>query len=175
MVHIVTEDFHAALPLVRRYTAMLIGALLILTWLVLLIRYPFRAVPISLGAVLGLVLVAGWVLWQEHREEQLLARIEIQLSHDPQRCSGAQPLHVSLHNHTDKALRSLQWEVAAYSPGSRTNLARSAFDAPTYQGPGDLQPGARWESCLPLPLLRSGYRAATLEFHAERLQGHFGN
>ena len=32
---------------------MLIGALLILTWLVLLIRYPLRAVPISLGAVLG--------------------------------------------------------------------------------------------------------------------------
>ena len=35
---------------------MLIGALLILTWLVLLIRYPLRAVPISLGAVLGLAL-----------------------------------------------------------------------------------------------------------------------
>ena len=48
---------------------MLIGALLILTWLVLLIRYPLRAVPISLGAVLGLALVAGWVLWQEHRED----------------------------------------------------------------------------------------------------------
>ncbi len=154
---------------------MLIGALLILTWLVLLVRYPLRAVPISLGAVLGLALVAGWVLWQEHREERLLSRLEIRLTHDPQRCPGAQPLHVQLVNHTDRKLQSLQWEVAAYSPGSRTNLARHAYDAPAYQGPGDLQPGARWESCLPLPLLRSGYRAATLEFHAERLQGHFAH
>ncbi len=152
---------------------MLIGALLILTWLVLLIRYPFRAVPISLGAVLGLALVAGWVLWQEHRLEQLLSRIEISLSYDTQRCPGARPLLVRRHNHTDEPLRRLQWEVAAYAPGSRTNLARSAFDAPAYQGPGDLQPGAKWESCLPLPLLRSGYRGATLEFHAERVQGQF--
>lgn len=154
---------------------MLIGALLILTWLVLLIRYPFRAVPISLGAVLGLALVAGWVLWQEHREEQLLARIEIQLTHDPRRCAGGQPLHVRLHNHTDKKLQSLHWEVAAYAPGSRTNLARRAYDAPDYQGAGGLQPGASWESCLPLPLLRAGYRAATLEFRAERVQGRFEN
>ncbi|HAR04438.1 MAG TPA: multidrug transporter, partial [Pseudomonas sp.] len=98
---------------------MLIGALLILTWLVLLVRYPLRAVPISLGAVLGLALVAGWVLWQEHREEQLLSRLEIRLTHGPQRCPGAQPLHVQLVNHTDRKLQSLQWEVAAYSPGSR--------------------------------------------------------
>ena len=125
--------------------------------------------------MLGLALVAGWVLWQEHREEQLLSRLEIRLTHDPQRCPGAQPLHVQLVNHTDRKLQSLQWEVAAYSPGSRTNLARRAYDAPAYQGPGDLQPGASWESCLPPPLLRIGYRAATLEFHAERLQEHFAH
>lgn len=152
---------------------MLIGALLVVSWLVLLIRYPLRAVPISLGALLGLALVAGWVLWQEHREEQLLARIDLQLAYAPQRCPGAQPLHVSLHNRTQKPLRSLRWEVAAYAPGSRTNLARTSFDAPTYQGPGDLLPDAHWQGCLPLPLLRSGYRAATLEFRAERLQGRF--
>ncbi len=154
---------------------MLIGALLILTWLVLLIRYPFRAVPISLGAVLGLALVAGWVLWQEHREEQLLAQVEIRLAYAPERCPGAQPLHTRLHNHSTKTLRNLRWEVGAYAPGSPTNLARASFETPTYQGPGDLQSGARWESCLPLPQLRSGYRAATLEFRAERLQGHIAN
>ena len=33
---------------------MLIGALLILTWLVLLLRYPAKALSISLSAVLGL-------------------------------------------------------------------------------------------------------------------------
>ena len=37
---------------------MLIGALLIATWVILLVRYPLRALPISLGAVLGLGLVA---------------------------------------------------------------------------------------------------------------------
>ena len=42
---------------------MLIGALLILTWLVLLLRYPAKALPISLSAVLGLGLVALWVVW----------------------------------------------------------------------------------------------------------------
>ncbi|EXF44813.1 drug/metabolite transporter (DMT) superfamily permease [Pseudomonas sp. BAY1663] len=154
---------------------MLIGALLVLTWLILLIRYPLRAVPVSLGAALGLVLIAGWVLWQEHREEQLLAQLELRLVYAPERCPGAQPLYTSLHNHSDKPLQELRWEVAAYAPGSRTNLARATFEAPTYQGPGDLQSGAHWESCLPLPPLRSGYRAATLEFRAERLQGRFAN
>lgn len=37
---------------------MIIGALLILTWLVLLLRYPAKALPISLAAVGGLGLVA---------------------------------------------------------------------------------------------------------------------
>lgn len=35
---------------------MLIGALLILTWLVLLLRYPAKALPISLAAV-------AWAWW----------------------------------------------------------------------------------------------------------------
>ena len=154
---------------------MLIGALLVASWVILVIRYPLRAVPISLGAALGLALVAGWVIWEEHREEQLLSRIEVQLTHDSRRCPGAEPLLVHVKNFTNKKLQSLNWEVTAYAPGSRTNLARRAYDAPAYQGPGDLQPGASWESCLPVPLLRSGYRAATLEFQAERLQGHFAD
>ena len=37
---------------------MIIGAVLILTWLVLLLRYPAKALPISLAAVCGLGLVA---------------------------------------------------------------------------------------------------------------------
>src|SRR5690606_8651357 len=96
-----------------RNPTMLIGALLVLTWLILLIRYPLRAVPVSLGAALGLVLIAGWVLWQEHREEQLLAQLELRLVYAPERCPGAQPLYTSLHNHSDKPLQELRWEVAA--------------------------------------------------------------
>lgn len=152
---------------------MLIGALLILTWLVLLVRYPLRAVPVSLAALLGLGLVAGWVLWQEQRERMLLGRLELRLDYAPEHCPATQPLRISMRNDSGHALQSLRWDVAAYAPGSRTNLVQSTYDAPVYQGPGDLQAGEQWQSCLPLPPLRSGYRASTLEFRAENLQGHF--
>ncbi|WP_217475041.1 multidrug transporter [Stutzerimonas stutzeri] len=152
---------------------MLIGALLLVCWVILVIRYPFRAVPISLGALLGLGLVAAWVAWQEQREEHLLARLELSLAYAPTACPAAQPLRIVLVNHSSSALRSLRWDVAAYSPGSSLNLVTSNYDAPRYLGPGDLQPGQRWESCAPLPPLRAGYRSSSLEFRAERLQGHF--
>ncbi|NKQ12565.1 multidrug transporter [Pseudomonas sp. SST3] len=154
---------------------MLIGALLIATWVILLVRYPRRAVPISLGALLGLGLVAAWVIWQEQREEHLLAQLELRLAYAPSTCPPAQPLHITLDNRSPSPLRSLRWEVAAYPPGSSLNLVTSNYDAPQYRGPGDLQPGQRWTSCAPLPPLRPGYRSSSLEFRAERLQGRFAN
>lgn len=154
---------------------MLIGALLIATWLILLVRYPFRAVPISLGAVLGLGLVAAWVLWQEHREQSLLAQLELRLSYAPEHCPATQPLRVELSNHSPQPLSHLQWEVAAYAPGTQINLAETRHDSPHYVGPGSLQPGEHWNSCTPLPALRPGYRASTLRFNPERIQGRFAH
>lgn len=154
---------------------MLIGALLIVTWVILLIRYPLRALPISLGALLGLGLVALWVIWQERREEKLLGQLELRMAYAPDVCPASRPLQVTLDNHSPKALRNLRWNVTAHSPGSALNLVSSSYDAPQYGGAGDLQPGGRWQSCLPLPQLRAGYRASTLEFRAERLQGHFAD
>lgn len=154
---------------------MLIGALLIATWVILLIRYPLRAIPISLGALLGLGLVAAWVIWQEQREQQLLAQLELRLAYAPADCPAAQPLRVTLDNRSPKPLRSLRWEVGAYSPGSSLDLVTSNYDSPRYRGHGDLQPDERWESCMPLPPLRPGYRGSSLEFRAERIQGHFGD
>lgn len=154
---------------------MLIGALLLVTWVILLIRYPVRAIPISLGALLGLGLVAAWVVWQEQREEHLLAQLKLRLVYAPAICPAAQPLRITLDNHSSRALQSLRWDVAAYSPGGSLNLVTSNYDAPRYRGPGDLQPGQRWESCAPLPPLRQGYRSSSLEFRAERLQGHFND
>ncbi|MHB0852205.1 multidrug transporter [Stutzerimonas nitrititolerans] len=154
---------------------MLIGALLIATWVILLVRYPLRALPISLGAVLGLGLVAGWVLWQEQRERSLLAQLELRLSHAPEHCSASQPLHVVLRNQSPQPLQNLQWEIAAYAPGTQVNLVEVRHDSPRYEGPGDLQSGAQWEACMPLPSLRPGYRARTLRFSAERLQGRFAD
>lgn len=154
---------------------MVIGALLIVTWLILLIRYPLRALPISLGALLGLGLVALWVIWQEQHEARLLGQLELNLVYAPDACPAARPLQVTLDNHSPEPLRSLRWNVAARSPGSSLNLVASNYDAPQYSGPGELQPGERWQSCVPLPTLRAGYRASSLEFRAERLQGHFAN
>ena len=152
---------------------MLFGAILVLTWLVLLIRYPSKALPISLAALVGLGLVASWVLWQEARENRHLAHLELRLSHNPQRCPADRPLAVDLTNGSQAALLELRWQVAAYRPGDSANLAERLYESPRYSGPGELLPGATWQDCLPLPTLRSGYRASTLEFRAERLQGSF--
>lgn len=152
---------------------MLIGVLLVVSWAILMIRYPMRAIPISLGALLGLGLVAAWVIWQEQRESHLLAQLEVQMHYSTQDCAAARPLHVTLTNHSAKSLKRLRWEVAAYSPGSSLNLVGSGYEDPQYQGSPDLQPNAQWQTCLPLPPIRAGYRASQLEFRAERLRGSF--
>ncbi|WP_372877047.1 multidrug transporter [Pseudomonas sp.] len=152
---------------------MLFGAILVLSWLILLIRYPSKALPISLAALIGLGLVASWVLWQESRETRHLAHLQLRLDYDPQNCPANRPLAVELKNGSSAALLELRWQIAAYRPGDTTNLAERLYESPRYSGPGELLPGATWQDCLPLPTLRSGYRASTLEFRAERLQGSF--
>ncbi|MCE1008888.1 multidrug transporter [Pseudomonas monteilii] len=154
---------------------MLIGAALILTWLVLLLRYPAKALPVSMAAVCGLGLVALMVFWQDSREALQLARLDLRLSYAPEHCPADRALQVRLKNGNDAPLTELRWRVAAYAPGDTVNLAENSYNAPRYRGPGELQPGAEWKDCLPLPPLRSGYRPQTLEFRAEHLQGNFAN
>ncbi|MCM2460831.1 multidrug transporter [Pseudomonas sp. CG7] len=154
---------------------MLIGVLLVITWLILLLRYPAKALPVSLAAFIGLGLVAVWVLWQERRETRQLERLELRLSYAPGQCPADRPLSLTLKNNNDVPLLELRWRVAAYAPGDTINLADSPYDAPRYRGPGELQAGADWQDCLPLPPLRPGYRPQTLEFRAERLHGSFSN
>jgi hypothetical protein len=152
---------------------MLFGAILLLSWLILLIRYPSKALPISLAALVGLGLVASWVLWQESRENRHLAHLELRLDYAPERCPADRPLALNLKNGSEAALLELHWQIAAYRPGDSVNLAERLYETPHYSGPGELLPGDEWQTCLPLPTLRSGYRAKTLEFRAERLQGSF--
>ncbi|NNJ13815.1 multidrug transporter [Pseudomonas putida CSV86] len=154
---------------------MFVGILLILTWLVLLLRYPAKALPVSLAALLGLVMVGGWVAWLDTREARQLARLELRLDYLPQECPAGRPLRVRMNNGNDVPLTELRWRVAAYAPGDSVNLAENTYAAPRYRGPGELQAGADWSDCLPLPPLRSGYRPQTLEFRAEHLQGSFAN
>lgn len=154
---------------------MLIGIALILTWLILLLRYPAKALPVSLAAVLGLGSVAAWVVWQDSRETRRLEHLELRLTYLPQQCPPDRPLQILLHNGNDVPLLSLQWRVAAYMPGDTVNLADNVYTAPRYRGPGELQAGGDWQDCLPLPPLRPGYRAQTVEFRAEHLQGSFSD
>ncbi len=154
---------------------MIIGILLILTWLVLLLRYPAKAVPVSLAALSGLVMVGLWVVWLDNREAGQLARLELRLDYAPQECPAGRPLRVRMNNGNDVPLVELRWRVAAYAPGDTVNLAENTYAAPRYSGPGELQAGADWSDCLPLPPLRPGYRPQTLEFRAEHLQGSFAD
>lgn len=150
---------------------MFFGVLLIITWLILLLRYPAKALPVSLAAAVGLGFVAVWVVWLDNREAAQLARLELRISYAPQDCPADRPLKLTLNNGNDVPLTELRWRVAAYAPGDTVNLADNVYAAPRYRGPGELQAGATWDDCLPTPPLRPGYRPQTLEFRAEHLQG----
>ncbi|WP_433885278.1 multidrug transporter [Pseudomonas vranovensis] len=154
---------------------MFIGALLILTWLVLLLRYPAKALPISLAALFGLGLVALWVVWLDNREARQLAHLDLRLTYAPEQCPADRPLQVHINNGNPVPLVELRWRVAAYAPGDTVNLAENTYAAPRYRGPGELQPGASWQECLPLPPLRSGYRPQSVDYRAEHLQGSFAD
>jgi hypothetical protein len=154
---------------------MIFGAILLLTWLVLLLRYPSKALPVSLVAAAGLGVVALFVVWEDSRDTQRLERLQMRLDYAPDRCPAGRPLLVLIDNGNTVPLQELRWKVAAYAPGDSVNLAEDTYTAPRYRGPGELLPGSQWQDCLPLPPLRSGYRPQTLEFRAERLQGSFSD
>ncbi|RMR61958.1 hypothetical protein ALP83_03648 [Pseudomonas syringae pv. actinidiae] len=156
-------------------TCMFIGILLILTWLVLLLRYPAKALPVSLAAAVGLGVVAAVVIWQDSQETRQLERLEIRLVYDPQGCPADRPLQVSITNTNQVALQELRWRIAAYAPGDSVNLADNTYTSARYRGPGELQAKGTWQDCVPLPALRNGYRPQTLEFRAEHLQGSFSD
>ena len=151
---------------------MLICALLTFTWLVLLVRYPGRALAISLAALFGLGLVALAVLWQDQREQYRLDQVELTLALDAA-CPADRPLRVRLRNGSDASLHEPRWLVGAYQSGDTIDLVDERYDRPDYRGPHTLLPGSAWSECLPLPLLRAGYRADSLEFRGERLRGSF--
>jgi len=154
---------------------MLIGAVLILTWLILLLRYPAKALPVSLAAALGLGIVAAVVIWQDSRETRQLEQLDIRLSYAAQTCPADRPLHIMITNTNKVSLQALRWRIAAYAPGDTVNLADNTYTSARYRGPGDLQANAQWQDCVPLPALRAGYRPQTLEFRAEHLQGSFSD
>ena len=153
---------------------MLFGVLLVLTWLVLLVRYPHKALPVSLVALLGIGLLASWVLWQEAREDSRLTRLELGLDYAPLQCPPHRPLRVTLRNTSTLSLYELSWRIAAYPAEDDLNLVRADSMA-RYHGVAPLAPDAQWQDCLPLPALRPGYSPESLVFRAERRRGHFAD
>jgi hypothetical protein len=101
--------------------------------------------------------------------------LELRIAYAPEQCPADRPLQLKMNNGNDVPLTELRWRIAAYAPGDTVNLADNQYTAPRYRGPGELQAGANWEDCLPMPPLRPGYRPQTLEFRAERLQGSFSD
>lgn len=153
---------------------MLFGLLLIVTWIVLLLRYPSHALPISAAALVGLALVVSLAVWQDSLDERRLQHLELRIRYAPGLCPADRPLRVDLRNGSDSPLQELRWKVAAYRPGDTVDLAENLYETPRYRGPGALLSGDSWNDCLPLPTLRPGYRASTLDFRAERIEGRFG-
>lgn len=154
---------------------MLFGVVLAITWLILLLRYPTRALPLSLAALAGLAMLAGLLLWQDARHNARLESLTITLRHDRQQCPAERPLHISLHNPQAQRLDRLNWQIEAWLPGESINLVQVHYDNPRYSLPQPLPAGQTWQDCLPLPALRRGYRAASLEYRATNLHGVFHN
>ena len=71
---------------------MFIGILLVITWLILLLRYPAKALPVSVAAAIGLGFVAMWVVWLDNREIKQLARLELRIAYAPEQCPADRPL-----------------------------------------------------------------------------------
>ncbi len=152
---------------------MLPPVLIPLTWLGLLLRYPKRTLMIGVPLLAILGSIAGWLILDNRHTQQLLDHLDIQISYAPSECSADAPLSVHLRNNTDKSLKDLQWRIAAYRPGENINLVETLFTEARYSSASPLVAGAQWHTCLPLPSLRAGYRASTVEFRIERRQGHF--
>ena len=152
---------------------MLPPLLIPLTWIALLLRYPKRTLAIGVPIIVVLASIAGWLILDERNNQQLLDHLDIQISYAPTQCPPDTPLLVQLGNNTDKSLKDLQWRIAAYRPGENINLVETLFTEARYSSSSPLVAGAQWQTCLPMPSLRAGYRANTLEFRIERRQGSF--
>ncbi|GGJ82693.1 multidrug transporter [Pseudomonas matsuisoli] len=152
---------------------MIVGVFLLIAWLVLLLKYPAKALPVSLAALCALGIVAAVVAWQQTRLDHQLAGLDISLNVDTRQCPATTPLFVTVRNTQDAPLITLSWRTAAYFPGDRNDLAANDYSRPQYSAPHAIPPGEAWTTCLPVPPLRDGYRAETLQYRAEALEGSF--
>ena len=152
---------------------MALGIALLLVWLILLVRFPRIMLPASgIIVVIALLLAAAAGIWQ-WRHGQQVSQLEISIEYAPEACDFGKPIQVSIHNTSGQAAHHVNWQLRATQPGYNTNLLDIGVTGSTYQLDQTLHPDEHWQGCYVVPPLRSGHRAADLQYHAERIRADF--
>lgn len=150
-----------------------LGIALLVVWLILLVRFPRVMLPASgIIVVIALLLAAAAGVWQ-WRHERHVDQLDITVRYLPQACDFGKPLQVSIHNTSPRPVRQISWQLKALQPGFNTNLLDVGVSASTYQVSRALAADEQWQECHAVPPLRSGYRAADLQYHADRIRAEF--
>ena len=151
----------------------LLGGTLIVVWVALVWRFPLRAALSSLCVTSALLIIIGIVLWQNHQEQQQLAKLSFELQLAPAACGADNPLQLTLYNGSDKALRQLTWQLAAYPRNNHINVVEGRPTPYVWRGNPSLAPNQQLKHCVDLPPLRSGYRPQDVNFAVEHIEGEF--
>ncbi|MFA5677266.1 MAG: multidrug transporter [Pseudomonas sp.] len=150
-----------------------LGIALLLIWLILLVRFPRIMLPVSgIVIVITLLLAAAVGAWQWRHERQV-NRLEISVRYLPEACDFGKPLQVSILNASPHTTRHISWQLKAIQPGYNTNLLDIGVTGSTYQLSQPLHADQQWQQCYAVPPLRSGYRPADLQYHADRIRADF--
>lgn len=152
---------------------MIFALVFIVTWLILLLRYPRHALPLLLLAVVGMALLTAAVVWQEQRLSAQLNALSLELSYNEQDCPLSSPLALKLTNTSQHPLTELGFKVSAFAPKVSANLIQSGYAQYRVPFAQALAPAQSMTTCLALPALRPGYSASTVQFVATQRQGRF--
>ena len=150
-----------------------LGIVLLLVWLVMLVRFPRIMLPASGVIVVLALLLAAAVGIKQWRHEARVDQLEISVRYAPTDCDFGKPIQVSIVNGSGRTATAVSWQLHATQPGANTNLLDQGVTTGTYQLDHPLHADARWQQCYAVPPLRSGYRAADLQYQAQRVRAEF--
>ena len=150
-----------------------LGIVLLMVWLVMLVRFPRIMLPASGIIVVLALLLAAVVGIKQWRHESRVDQLEISVRFAPADCDFGKPILVSIQNASGRTARQVSWQLQATQPGANANLLDLGVTGSTYQMDQPLHADARWQQCYAAPPLRSGYRAADLQYQAQRVRAEF--
>lgn len=134
--------------------------------LALLVALVFASVGVYLA----------WDRSQQRQREALDAALVMTVAHDG--CAPDLPLHVTLHNTSDREMQAVTFDLAGLREGHSIPLYRTRG----YVADKILPPGGAWDECFPLPepVRGTDTRAldttppATLRWEVSAIRGRFG-